>query len=139
MVVPTTPPMPESEAEGIEERVDTIQETRHGNPYQIQKGLFGKLFNSIFSLLSKRYPNIEAQLKLTSDEEELIDDALRPLVSKLLSKFKILGEEFEVVIAIATITLPRVALIIEEESKLHGLKKKPNAPVPDTMELQRLN
>jgi tRNA G37 N-methylase Trm5 len=102
-----TPVLELPEEEG-EEKDEEIKIKRR---FRLPKRAISKLINSIFRTLEQKYPSVSGQLVLDETESELLDDALKPVVEKLISKAGIESDNVVLLFALATVFVPRLFVL----------------------------
>lgn len=82
------------------------------NEYQIAKGLLSKTINAIFKIIGRYMPTIKDELLLTSSDEDLIEEGLKPVCEAFITKMKIKAVQFQLILLVLLIFVPRVILIL---------------------------
>ena len=62
-------------------------------------------------------------LLLTESDKQLVNDGMKPLIEKLLEKYHILAWQFEAILMVVAIFMPRIIIIIDNPPPSNGNKK----------------
>jgi hypothetical protein len=77
-------------------------------------------------LVSKRYPKRADELVLDSDDLDLLDEAFAGPFKKLLKLLGLSSEEMAMIVVGIIVMMPRIGVIVEEESEKAKQKKEAN-------------
>ena len=95
-------------------------------PYQLNESILPSTIDFIFKIIAKirKREDIIPMLLLTESDKQLVNDGMKPLIERLLEKYHILAWQFEAILMVVAIFMPRIIIIIDNPPPNGGNKNK---------------
>ena len=93
-------------------------------PYQLNDSILPSTIDFIFKIIAKvrKREDIIPMLLLTESDKQLVNDGMKPLIERLLEKYHILAWQFEAILMVVAIFMPRIIIIIDNPPANSGVK-----------------
>ena len=93
-------------------------------PYQLNESILPSTIDFIFKIIAKirKREDIIPMLLLTESDKQLVNDGMKPLIERLLEKYHILAWQFEAILMVVAIFMPRIIIIIDNPPPNGGNK-----------------
>lgn len=93
-------------------------------PYQLNDSILPSTIDFIFKIIAKvrKREDIIPMLLLTESDKQLVNDGMKPLIERLLEKYHILAWQFEAILMVVAIFMPRIIIIIDNPPPNSGNK-----------------
>ena len=102
----------------LKEESEMLKETKEES-YTLNESILPSTIDFIFKIIAKmrKREDIIPMLLLTESDKQLVNDGLKPLIEKLLVKYHILAWQFEAIVMLLAIFVPRIVIIVDNPPK----------------------
>lgn len=109
----------------IDEDNNNSDNKKEEKPYQLNESILPSTIDFVFKIIAKirKREDIIPMLLLTESDKQLVNDGMKPLIEKLLEKYHILAWQFEAILMVVAIFMPRIIIIIDNPPPSNGNKK----------------
>ena len=116
----------ESQLKPLIEEDNNNSDKKEEKPYQLNESILPSTIDFIFKIIAKirKREDIIPMLLLTESDKQLVNDGMKPLIEKLLEKYHILAWQFEAILMVVAIFMPRIIIIIDNPPPNSGNKNK---------------
>ena len=114
----------ESQLKPLIEEDNNNSDKKEEKPYQLNESILPSTIDFIFKIIAKirKREDIIPMLLLTESDKQLVNDGMKPLIEKLLEKYHILAWQFEAILMVVAIFMPRIIIIIDNPPPNGGNK-----------------
>ena len=108
----------------IDEDNNNQDNKKEEKPYQLNESILPSTIDFIFKIIAKirKREDIIPMLLLTESDKQLVNDGMKPLIERLLEKYHILAWQFEAILMVVAIFMPRIIIIIDNPPPNGGNK-----------------
>ena len=109
----------------IDEDNNNSDNKKEEKPYQLNESILPSTIDFVFKIIAKirKREDIIPMLLLTESDKQLVNDGMKPLIERLLEKYHILAWQFEAILMVVAIFMPRIIIIIDNPPPSNGNKK----------------
>ena len=116
----------ESQLKPMIDKDNNNLDKKEEKPYQLNESILPSTIDFIFKIIAKirKREDIIPMLLLTESDKQLVNDGMKPLIERLLEKYHILAWQFEAILMVVAIFMPRIIIIIDNPPPNSGNKNK---------------
>ena len=103
----------------IDKDENNIGSDKKEDSYNLNSSILPSTIEFIFKIVAKlrRREDIIPMLLLTESDKQLVNDGLKSLIERILAKYHILAWQFEAIVMMLAIFVPRIIIIMDNPPK----------------------